>query len=125
MPNWAVALIGITLGLVLVALGFRIASSRHTRIKVSPFWIGLVAVTAGAMPLNGTIVHSLLAVMFGTGAVGLFCFARDVVRDRNARLGRQARWLPLNERWIGIGTAVLLGLLCLALSGNCLYLALS
>ena len=76
----------------------------------------------GSSDVFSSIMLGGLAVLFAAGGVGLLCLARLVARDREASSRRQSEWLPLDEKWFGVGCGLGFGLTCLALSVICLYL---
>ena len=79
----------------------------------------------GSSDIFSSIMLGGLAVLFGAGGVGLLCLARLVARDREVSLGRQSEWLPLNEKWFGVGCGLGFGLICVLVSGICLFIVFS
>ncbi len=76
----------------------------------------------GSNGIINSIMFGVLAAMFGAAGVGLLCLARLVARDREVSPGRRREWLPLNEKWFGVGCGLGFGFVCVAISGICLFL---
>ena len=74
------------------------------------------------MLLDKILPLGLLAVLFAVGSFRAFRLMRELAGKRDNSGEPEPGWLPLNDKWIQVGAALVLGLFCLLLSFVCLWL---